>query len=509
MMDFIEEMRLVGIDYVLTHHENTGAFMASAVGRLTGTPGIVLVTKGPGVTNVATGVGSAYLDRSPLLLFSSTALGVRQRVGPEFLAPISKLSKEMTADTAAMLLPEAVRVTLSGAPGPAYLACDTPEQVKVMPQSAEELESLIESDPGRERDELDEGALASAVVEIANARRLAVVVGQLAEHEGVVDELHAALDALGAPIVVTPESVGLIPADHPLYVGMTGWHDAPIRRFLPTADVVLTIGLDGADVMVPYTDLKSVIHLAPVPAELSSYGRPTHVVKGDLAHLLPALGRDGRGDREWGAETAREVREATDADIAVSDAHDEAAGIAPQDVLTALRAIVPPEAIFTCDVGAHKIVAGTVWKSRQPQTFFISNGFGSMGYGFGTAMGAKLARPDTPVVSVIGDGGFLMYAGDLATWARLNLPLVLIVMVDNDLTQVQRRQEKAGYAIDSTTFQRVDFGAVARSFGIDAMKASRADEFARVVERAVASNRPVLVEAELDAEEYRRIPGWK
>ena len=508
-MDFIEEMRRFGIDYVLTHHENTGAFMAGAVGRLTGTPGVVLVTKGPGVTNVATAIGSAYLDRSPMLLFSSTALGVRQRVGTEFLAPITKLSEEMAADSAAELLPRAVRVALSGAPGPAYLACDTPEQIKEMPQSADELEAIIASEPGRHTVDADEETLRAALRGVADARRLAVVVGQLADHEDVVDELHQALEALGAPIVVTPESVGLVSADHPLYVGMTGWHDAPIRSFLSKADVVLTIGLDGADVMVPYTDLKSVIHLAPVPADIRSYGRPSHVVHGPLSQLLPALARDGKGEREWVAEAARAVREATDADMAVSAAHESSAGIAPQEVLWSLREILPSNAIFTCDVGAHKIVAGTAWKATEARTFFISNGFGSMGYGLGTAMGAKVARPDAPVVSVIGDGGFLMYAGDLATWARLELPLVLVVMVDNDLTQVRRRQEKAGYATESTTFQRVDYGAVARSFGIEAMRASRADEFARVVERAVGAGRPVLVEAELDSEEYRRIPGWK
>ncbi len=509
VMDFIEEMRLAGIDYVLTHHENTGAFMAGAVGRLTGTPGIVLVTKGPGVTNVATGIGSAYLDRSPLILFSSTALDVRQKVGPEFLAPITKLSEEMSADTAVDLLPRALRIARSNPPGPAYLACDTPEQIREMAQPSDELERLIATDPGREESPVDATALDAAIRAVSEARRLVVVVGQLVEHAGAIPELNMAIDALGAPTVVTPQSVGLVPADHPLYVGMTGWHDAPIRRFLAEADLVLTIGLDGADVMVPYRDLKSLVHLAPVPANLSSYGQADHVVHGDLATLLAALARAGRGDRDWGADAAREVREATDADMAISEVHDEAAGIAPQTVLTALREILPNNAIFTCDVGAHKIVAGTAWKSMQPGTFFISNGYGSMGYGLATAMGAKLARPESPVVSVIGDGGFLMYGGDLATWARLDLPLVLVVMVDNDLTQVQRRQEKAGYDITSTTFQRVDYGAVAAAFGIDAMRAATGDEFARVVERAVAADRPVLVEAELDSEEYRRIPGWK
>ena len=130
-----------------------------------------------------------------------------------------------------------------------------------------------------------------------------------------------------------------------------------------------------------------------------------------------------------------------------------------------------------------------------------------MGFGLASAMGAKLACPDRPVVSVVGDGGLLMYAGELATWARLNLPLVLVVMVDASLTQVQRRQERRGYSLTSTTFQRVDFCGLARVHGIDSMRANTTPELKEMLGKAVAANRPVLVEAVLDIEEYRRIPG--
>jgi acetolactate synthase-1/2/3 large subunit len=206
---------------------------------------------------------------------------------------------------------------------------------------------------------------------------------------------------------------------------------------------------------------------------------------------------------------AAEVRTTLERDVAVSEQHDEADGIPPQAVVTQLREATPRNTIFTCDVGAHKIVAGAVWKSYGPDTFFMSNGFGSMGYGLGTALGVKLARPDAPVVSIVGDGGFLMYAGDLATWKRLGLPMTLIVMVDNDLTQVQRRQQQRGYSIASTTFEGVDYGAVSRSFGLDALRADDTRSLRRVLDQAIGANRPVVVEAHLDAEEYRRIPGWR
>jgi acetolactate synthase-1/2/3 large subunit len=111
------------------------------------------------------------------------------------------------------------------------------------------------------------------------------------------------------------------------------------------------------------------------------------------------------------------------------------------------------------------------------------------------------------VVAVVGDGGFLMYAGELATWARLGLPLVLVVAVDNSLTQVQRRQERRGYSLGSTSFQPVDYCGLARVFGIEALRATDSAEYAAAVQNALAANRPVLIEAHLDAQEWRRIPG--
>jgi acetolactate synthase-1/2/3 large subunit len=515
-MDLIEALDRQGIHYVLTHHENTGAFMAAAVGRLDRVPGVVLVTKGPGMTNVATGIGSAHLDRAPLLLFSShvkasdDAITARQHIpAVRFFEPITKLSAELTAANAHELLPRAVRVTTSGYLGPAYLPSLATEQVKEMTASHADLERLIERGVPDEPSAMDEAALEAAASVVASARRLVVLAGPGVEAAGASIELVAAIESLGALLIATPQAVGQVPADHPLWVGLSGWHDAAIDRLVDEADLILTAGLDGADVMIPRRKLANVVNLAPTTAGETTYQPVGQVVMGDLRVLLSAIADRGRGSREWTEAKAAVTRAELERDVDVSPDHDEADGIAPQRVVTDLRELTPRGTIFTCDVGAHKIVAGAVWKSYGPDTFFISNGFGSMGYGLATAMGVKLARPDRPVVSVIGDGGLLMYAGDLATWARLNLPLTLVVMVDSSLTQVQRRQEQRGYSLASTTFQRVDYCALARSFGIDAIKAESTTEYRAAVSTAVKANRPVLVEAVLDAREYRRIPGWR
>lgn len=190
----------------------------------------------------------------------------------------------------------------------------------------------------------------------------------------------------------------------------------------------------------------------------------------------------------------------------MSDGHREADGVPPQGALTALRAVCPRETIFCCDVGAHKSMSCALWQSHAPRTFLTTNGLSPMGYGLPAAMRAKLACPERPVVAVVGDGGLLMYGGEMATWARLNLPLTLVVMVDGHLTQVRRRQERRGYSLKSSTFQRVDFFALARSFGIDSITARNSAEYRAAVEKGVKASRPLLVEAILDGQEYRRSP---
>jgi acetolactate synthase-1/2/3 large subunit len=198
---------------------------------------------------------------------------------------------------------------------------------------------------------------------------------------------------------------------------------------------------------------------------------------------------------------------AIDRDLEVSPEHAESDGIPPQTVIKSLRALLPRDTIFACDVGAHKSLACQAWRSYGPKTYMVSNGLSPMGVGLANAMAAKLVQPDKPVAAVVGDGGFLMYAGELATWARLNLPLTLVVAVDNSQTQVQRRQERRGYSLDSTSFQDVDFCGLARVFGIDAIRADTTADYAAAVQKATAANRPVLIEAHLDAQEWRRIPG--
>jgi acetolactate synthase-1/2/3 large subunit len=511
VMDLIEGMERAGIDFILTHHENSGAFMASAGGLLTGVPGVVVVTKGPGVTNVVSGVAAATLDRAPLLCFSShigadrAKTYVHQHLDVLGLArPVAKLAAELTAANAHHLLPEAVRIARADRPGAAYLPSTAPQQSREMPAPDAELEAIISRPIRPEPLGLPDLEPAGALV--ASARKLMVVVGPGVNRLPANDDLLRLVDRLGAPVSVTPEAVGQVPADHPLYAGMYAWYDAPIQALLDAAEVILTVGVDGWDMLHSYGGPAKIVSLAAVDASDPTFQPVEHPLEGDLPLMLRRLAELGAGPRAWGRETAEVSRAAIAKSLAVSGDHCEDDGVPPQTALAELRAVCPRETIFCCDVGAHKSMSCALWRSYGPRTFVTSNGLSPMGYGLPAAMGAKLACPDRPVVAVVGDGGLLMYTGEMATWARLGLPLTLVVMVDGHLTQVRRRQERRGHSLKSSTFQQVDFSALARSLGIDAITARNSAEYRAAVEKGVKAERPVVVEAILDAQEYRRSP---
>jgi acetolactate synthase-1/2/3 large subunit len=516
VMDLIAAMEDVGITFVLTHHENTAAYMAAAMGRLTNTVGVALVTKGPGVTNISTGMGSAHLDRAPLILFSTLfgadddAVNVRQHIpSVRFYEPLTKLSASWTASDIHRVLPDAFAAATTGYPGAVFLGSPVAEQLKDIAVSDADARELVADTTVDSAAGFDDAAFGSAAGRIASARRLLVIVGPGVEHADARDEMLAAVSALGAPVCVTPEAIGWVPSNHRLYAGMLGWHDKPLIELSESADVIATFGLDGADLMVPYKGDAEIVNFGPLGGDPPAFRPVAASVDGDLKAMLAAVAEAGKGEREWGQTQAGATLAAIGESISVSTAHDPANGLAPQEVFTIARETYPDDTIFTCDVGAHKIVAGAAWSSTLADTFLMSNGFGSMGYGLPTAMGAKMARPDSRVVTVVGDGGLLMYAGDLATWARLGLALTLVVMVDNDLTQVKRRQERQGYSTTSTTFQSIDYCALAACFGIDAVRVETAAEYADAVKRAASTDGPFVIEAMLDSEEYRRIPGWR
>ena len=511
-IDLINAFHLEGVEYVLTHHENTACFMAASYGELRGIPGVVLVTKGPGVTNLASGMCSAHLDRRPIIVISAI-------IHPDVLAKnphqdvpliemgslLSKYAAIMTAETAAEVLPRAYATALAPRPGSVYVPMSPQEANKELAIRDADAEAIIRD--GAQPERLQTQDVTEAAELVAKARRPMAIIGVGVVGAGCSAEAVGAVESLGVPTCVTLQAVGQIACDHPLYAGMYGWYGTPVDAMLRQADLILAIGLDGWDIIRPFRSEVPVVSLDSVDAYDRTFQPVTVGLVGDLAAMLRDLSVRGPGERDWGADEAGAcLKKIRDYELKVTNDYRPENGLAPQEIFVALREILPRNTILTADAGAHKSLAAQAWQSYGPRSYILSNGLSPMGFALGAAMGAKLAEPDRTVLTVCGDGGFLMYAGEMATWTRLDLPIIQVVMVDNGLTQVRSRQERRGFDTAATSFQPIDFSNVARSMGIDAARTDTIEDFRAAVSTALEANGPFMIEAIIDGGEYGRLP---
>ena len=503
-----------GINYVLTHHENTAAYMASTYGEITGVPGVVIVTKGPGITNLASGIASAHLDRRPIMVFSAI-------IDPELLSKnphqevplvafgglITKLSEEITSANVTTLLDRAYNVAIDPRPGAVYLPISPVQAIAEIDIDDSEIDGIITS-TNKSRT-IDKKSLDKANDLISASIKPIVVAGVGSVASKISDELLSFIHKINAPACVTLQAVGNIPCNDALYLGMYGWFGNPIDEMLKEADLIITVGLDGWDIIRPYKSKVPIISIDDADVNDRTFQPVSVGLKGNMAEALRSL-QNLLGKRETDLDWLKKARDCFDKihnfELGISSEYRESSGIAPQAVYKEIRKVVPEDTIIAADAGAHKSLASQAWLTNLPLKYFVSNGLSPMGFSLGAAMGAKMALPKAPVISFVGDGGFLMYAGELATWKRLDIAMIQVIMVDNGLTQVKSKQLKKGYNTESTSFEKIDYKKIVESFGIDAIEAHNVPELVNGIKKALKLDKPVSIIVKLDGSEYLRMP---
>ena len=503
-----------GINYVLTHHENTAAYMASTYGEITGVPGVVIVTKGPGITNLASGIASAHLDRRPIMVFSAI-------IDPELLSKnphqevplvafgglITKLSEEITSANVTTLLDRAYNVAIDPRPGAVYLPISPVQAIAEIDIDDSEIDGIITS-TNKSRT-IDKKSLDKANDLITASIKPIVVAGVGSVASKISDELLSFIHKINAPACVTLQAVGNIPCNDALYLGMYGWFGNPIDEMLKEADLIITVGLDGWDIIRPYKSKVPIISIDDADVNDRTFQPVSVGLKGNMAEALRSL-QNLLGKRETDLDWLKKARDCFDKihnfELGISSEYRESSGIAPQAVYKEIRKVVPEDTIIAADAGAHKSLASQAWLTNLPLKYFVSNGLSPMGFSLGAAMGAKMALPKAPVISFVGDGGFLMYAGELATWKRLDIAMIQVIMVDNGLTQVKSKQLKKGYNTESTSFEKIDYKKIVESFGIDAIEAHNVPELVNGIKKALKLDKPVSIIVKLDGSEYLRMP---
>ncbi len=501
VLPLMEAMRKGGIDFVLTAHEGSAGFAADVTGRLTGAPGLCIATLGPGATNLATGIGDAWLDRSPLIAITcnlnTDQLGRRMQMWIDHHAlfkPITKATLPLRRGEIAATLAEAIRLAVSEPQGPVHL--DLPEDVALA--STNEPMPAIEA-PARLRLASDE-AIARARVMISAARRPIAVISASAMRLRDLSRLRRVVEHFGLPFATTTMAKGLISEEHPLSLGCIERACRQVqRKLLRSADLIVGLGYDTVEVEYEaWIGDVPLVHIDIEPVDIASSVKPAHQVTGDLDSSLARLADRAAKQNSWAPEEINAHRHAFQAALRPANG-----AFTAHAAIDAVRRALPHDGVLAFDVGAHTHQIASQWTAYAPKTFLITNGWSSMGFGLPAAIAAKLARPDLPVVCLIGDGCFQMTCGEVAAAKRLGLTLPIVVLDDKWLALIKIKQIRRQFPLYGTALQDEDYREPpAHYFGVPARGVHSTKALHNAVTDALAAGGPTVIEAVIDSEHY-------
>jgi acetolactate synthase-1/2/3 large subunit len=498
-VELMDAARQRDMRFVLMKQEVAGAILASTWGEITGSPGVCLSTRGPGATNMVNGVAYASLDRAPLIAITDQysgptyETGLRQRINQQAIyTPIVKWSTSINARTIRQQINRAMRFATGAPPGPVHFDMPQSETTK----DAGELATPPPLMPDVVYPEPERVALKRPLEMIARARKPVVLVGLGVLWARASKELVAFAEQLGAPVLTTAKCKGVVPEDHPLRAGciIGGLIE---RKLVGDADLIIAVGIDAIELQPkpwPYT--APVLALSPIPSTDALVPASPEVV-GDIKSLLACLTKAVGAGAGWGEAVAKQFR----SDV-VDALNTPARGLSPQRAMEVARATLPRNTVATCDAGASRLLVVQKWESYGPREFLTSNGLGTMGYAIPGALGAKLAHPDRPIVAFTGDGGALMAIADIQTSVREKLPIIVVVLDDEEIGLIRVKQEikkipKFGIGIGG-----VDWEKIANGFGADGTVVDSEAGLQKALKAAIASGRTTIIGARIDPSGY-------
>ena len=509
----MDAMRSGGIAFVLTAHEGSAAFAADVTGRITGVPGLCIATLGPGATNLTTGVGSAWLDRSPLIAITCTLneaqLGRRLQMWIDHHAlfkPITKATLRLRTGEIVATLAQALKLALSEPPGPVHI--DLPEDV-ALARATETLARATEA-PAPATGTLPalpvplppapETSIARAGELLRTAKRPVAVIGASAMRMRNPQLLRAFVERHAMPFATTTMAKGMIDEDHPLSLGCIERAMRSMQReVIHSADLVVGLGYDTIEVEYEaWTGKVPVLHVGTERADVDASVRIAHEAVGDLDAALARLAALPAAGNDWPRETARRHRDAFQNALRPA-----VANFAPHQAIDVVRRLMPREGVLAFDVGAHTHQIASQWTAHAPRTFLITNGWSSMGFGIPAALAAKLAHPELPVVCVLGDGCFQMSCGEVAVARREGLAIPFVILDDRWLSLIKVKQERRGLPYYGTELSPGgDPLPPAHYFGVPAVGVDGAAALERELRKALTADGPTIIEARVDAAHY-------
>ena len=505
----IDALDRKGLVFHLVRNESSAAYAAAACYRLSGQPQACLTTLGPGMTHAAAGLGHLWLDRAAVVFLTARTA---ETAGPwhthqvldlaALAGPMAKSSFTVQQETAHQI-PDVLSLMLEGRPGPVHIqmsneaAGTTYAGIRQRERVAQEFQVPAAQRQG------DHG-LAHASAVMGDMQRPVIMAGLGVRSVEAAQGTLALAEALNAPVLTTPKAKGTVSDHHDLAAGVIGLtRTDPAYAVLEAADGVVAVGFDVVELVKPWDWQGPLVWLAEWPNRDPRIPATVELT-GNLAELLGQLSDHGRNRSRWYAEN---LGPSTMKHANTRRPPSRADSMSPQQVLTVLRQTAPTEALMTVDVGSHKIFFSLEWPTYAPNDFLLSNGLSCMGYGLASAIGAGTEDPHRLVLSIVGDGGLAMCAGELGLLGEIGSNTKIIVLRDKALDLIRSAQSRAGKNPIGTEYQVVtDHVRLAEAYGMKGVHVSTPEEFRIALDIALAVCGPFLIEVELDPTTYPTTP---
>lgn len=493
------------ITHILTSHEQGASHAADGYARATGKVGVCMATSGPGATNLVTGIATAQMDSIPMVaITANVALPLLGRDSFQevdiagITMPITKhnfIVKDVSklADT----IRSAFKIAQEGRPGPVLIDITkdvTANKTEYTPKTPE----LIK----RQTDSIKEDDIKIAISMIKESKRPYIFVGGGAIASGASAELAEFVEKVDAPVTDTLMGKGAFDGENSLYMGMLGMHGTKAANLgVSKCDLLIVIGARFSDRVYgnanKFASNAKILQIDVDPAEVNKNIRTHASVIGDVKSVLEILNAKlpRLNHREWIDEN-RVMSEK----FPLKYRQNELTG---PYIIEKIYEITKGDAIITTEVGQHQMWAAQFYKYRKPRTLLSSGGLGTMGYGLGASIGAKMACKDKVVFNIAGDGCFRMNMNEIATATRYNIPVIQVVMNNHVLGMVRQWQNLFyGQRYSFTVLDdQVDFVKLAEAMGAKAYRITKCEEVEPTIREAIALNIPVVIDCMIEKDD--------
>ena len=492
------------IKLVLTRHEQGAGFMAATYGRLTGKAGVCMSTLGPGATNMTTPAAYAQLGAMPMLLITgqkpikSNTQGKFQIVDIiAMMKPLTKFTEQVThGGHIPAIVREAFRLAQEERPGTVHI--ELPEDIA----EEEVAEPFIFDVLSHKMPLATKEVITKAAEMIKNAKKPLLLVGASANRKSICSILTTFVDTLGIPFFNTQMGKGIIDERHPMYLGTAALSDHDfLHEAIVNSDLILNVGHDTVEkppfFMQP-EDKRKVIHLNFFPAEIDEVYFPQLNVIGDIAESISNLTEALKPNaKQWDTDFFMEVKKKVTKHLSKYEG-DDRFPILPQRIVKLMRNMLPEDSIVTLDNGIYKLWFARNYPAYSQNSLILDNALATMGAGLASAMMAKELYPNRKVISVNGDGGFMMNSQELETAGRLQLDLVIIILNDNAYGMIKWKQEGEGFKDYGLDYNNPDFIKYAESFGAQGYRPTSVEDFNVTLEKALNSKGLQIIDLAVD-----------